>query len=249
MATTSGATERADQVPQDRTTVSGEEAGLYGGSLDVSVCDREKLSNFLEANPAQDRAFKSVVQADDVRSYVNSLSPVVLTRDTRVTNNGFENNAAAPFQSVLQTGTAVLIDNRGVPRVRCACGNPLAEPTAAKPEYTGPRWKNFDEGQVVTVAPAAEPMSSTQLSPLNASGPSTTIVIGESTPLEVVPPDGSPSPEGGVTSGGGVTGEGGDPENQKPQGRTGNPIQPGEPTTADKVPGVTAPDTATPPTE
>ena len=29
---------------------------------------------------------------------------------------------------VLQAGTAVMVDDRGVPRAKCSCGNPLREP-------------------------------------------------------------------------------------------------------------------------
>jgi hypothetical protein len=35
---------------------------------------------------------------------------------------------AVAFQSILQAGTAVLVDSTGRPVVRCRCGNPLAEP-------------------------------------------------------------------------------------------------------------------------
>ena len=81
-----------------------------------------------------------------------TLSPVVLTQDTRVTDHGFDSGQPRPFQSVLQTGTAVLIDDRGVPRVRCACGNPLAEPqSATKQEFTGAAWKTFKKTSLVTV--------------------------------------------------------------------------------------------------
>jgi len=62
--------------------------------------------------------------------------------------------------SVLQAGTAVLVDRYGVPRARCACGNPLTPPTPARPaEYTGDRWAAFDPAHVVTVAPTSAPMA------------------------------------------------------------------------------------------
>jgi hypothetical protein len=40
---------------------------------------------------------------------------VILQRDTRVTNHGFRNGRATPTQSILQAGTAVLVDEYGVP--------------------------------------------------------------------------------------------------------------------------------------
>jgi len=70
-----------------------------------------------------------------------------------VTNHGFEGGRARPAQAVLQAGSAVMVDDRGVPRVRCACGNPLAEPAAvsSSPRFSGRRWEGFDERRLVAV--------------------------------------------------------------------------------------------------
>ena len=51
----------------------------------------------------------------DIRSYVSELTPLVLLVDTRVTNHGFRKGRPTPHQSVLQAGTAVLVDRVGVP--------------------------------------------------------------------------------------------------------------------------------------
>ena len=64
--------------------------------------------------------------------YIRELRPVTLTRDTRVTNHSFVDGRAVAFQSILQAGTAVLVDKDGVPVVRCRCGNPLLEPVYVK---------------------------------------------------------------------------------------------------------------------
>lgn len=141
--------------PASGQTVSGDQIGLYGGSTEQAVCDRDKLVNFLEQNPAQAQAWRSVTGAGDIRDFTNGLSPVVLTRDTRVTNHGFQNGEATAFQSVLQTGTAVLVDNRGVPRVRCDSGSPLAEPQGdASQQFTGTGWQGWDPNSFVTVKPS-----------------------------------------------------------------------------------------------
>lgn len=42
-----------------------------------------------------------------------------------MTNHSLRNGVAAPFQAILQAGTAVLVDRYGTPVVRCFCGNPL----------------------------------------------------------------------------------------------------------------------------
>ena len=60
-----------------------------------------------------------------VKKYIAKLHPVTLTRDTQVTNHAYTNGQAVPFQAILQAGTAVLVDEYGVPVVRCYCGNPL----------------------------------------------------------------------------------------------------------------------------
>ena len=72
-----------------------------------------------------------------------------------MTNNGYANGAATPFQTVLEAGTAVLIDEYGVPRVRCSCGNPLSPPVSyGTPTYTGTPWSSFQPTGVIVVQPA-----------------------------------------------------------------------------------------------
>lgn len=156
-------------TPGGLTPVAGGEPGLYGGSNELTVCDKGKLISFLESNPDKRAAFAGVFGISDVRRYVESLTPVILTADTRVTNHGFENGRATPFQSVLQAGTAVLVDDRGVPKVRCACGNPLLPPTptTSNPKYTGDSWPGFDAGRNIVVQPTSTPI--TQITVINMS--------------------------------------------------------------------------------
>ena len=59
----------------------------------------------------------SGVRAANISTFVTALTPVVLTMDTRVTNNSYDNATVAPRQSILQAGTAVLVDTTGMPRV------------------------------------------------------------------------------------------------------------------------------------
>lgn len=136
-------------------SVAGAWPGLYGGTRNNASCDPEQLIAFLQANPDKAQAWGSVldVAPADIPTYVRSLTPVILQRDTRVTNHGFRSGRATPMQSVLQAGTAVMVDVYGVPRVKCGCGNPLLEPvpTAATPVYTGDRWPTFSPANVVNV--------------------------------------------------------------------------------------------------
>ena len=82
---------------------------------------------------------------------------MLLTQDTRVTNHGFRSGTATARQSILEAGTAVLVDDHGVPRARCACGNPLDTPTpVSQPAYTGTAWVEFDPEIVAVIQPAVE---------------------------------------------------------------------------------------------
>ena len=110
----------------------GDEPGLYGGSQETGVCDIGALVDFLtdEANADKAAAWAQTlgIETSEIESYVEGLTPVRLRFDTRVTNHGFRDGQATPFQSLLQAGTGVLVDDQGVPRVKCNCGNPLLEP-------------------------------------------------------------------------------------------------------------------------
>ncbi|MEV8019779.1 DUF6777 domain-containing protein [Streptomyces sp. NPDC086554] len=140
--------------------VDGSAPGLYGGTRKVSSCDVEKQVSALQKDAAKNKAFASVLDIDPpaVPAYLRSLTPVQLRVDTRVTNHGYRDGAPTAYQAVLQAGTAVLVDDRGVPRVRCACGNPLTPPVAQKgtPKQTGDKWPGYRSSNVVVVAPAVQ---------------------------------------------------------------------------------------------
>ncbi|WP_406341068.1 DUF6777 domain-containing protein [Streptomyces sp. NBC_01578] len=138
--------------------VDGSAPGLYGGTRKLASCDVEKQIKALTAEPDKNNAFAGVLGIDptDVPAYLRALTPVQLRLDTRVTNHGFRDGSATSYQAVLQAGTAVLVDDRGVPRVRCACGNPLLEPVPLKgsPEVKGEPWPGYRSSNVVVVEPA-----------------------------------------------------------------------------------------------
>jgi hypothetical protein len=152
------------QLPADDSSggakADGATAGLYGGSRDTGVCDVAKLVAFLgdPANAAKASAWANVlgIGTGDIPSYAAGLTPVRLRFDTLVTNHGFRDGAATAFQSVLQAGTAVLVDADGVPRAKCNCGNPLTEPTGGDPSHPlnpDDAWPGYDPDKVVTVRP------------------------------------------------------------------------------------------------
>ena len=83
---------------------------------------------------------------------------MLLLHDTLVTNHGFAGGVATPIVSVLQAGTAVLVDPTGLPVVRCACGNPLTAPPAvdlSTATLQGARWDEFDVGRTLVVTGGA----------------------------------------------------------------------------------------------
>ncbi|WP_020116920.1 DUF6777 domain-containing protein [Streptomyces canus] len=146
--------------PTAPRTVSGGTPGLYGGTERVGSCDVPRQIGDLTADPSRTRAFAQVagVSPAAVPDYLRGLAPVVLRADTRVTDHGYRGGRASGFQSVLQAGTAVLVDNRGVPRVRCACGNPLTPPVAMRggAVISGQPWSGYRPTQVIVVAPSEQ---------------------------------------------------------------------------------------------
>ncbi|MFD9034825.1 DUF6777 domain-containing protein [Streptomyces sp. NPDC059567] len=142
-----------DQVMRE---VSGSAPGLYGGTRSVASCDVEQQAAFLSADQAKSRAFAEAAGIPESRLavWLRGLTPVVLRADTRVTGHGYRYGNATPFQSVLQSGTAVLVDQYGAPRVRCACGNPLRSPVAVQgATRRGQPWGGFRPDRVVVIRP------------------------------------------------------------------------------------------------
>ncbi|MEL3947048.1 DUF6777 domain-containing protein [Streptomyces sp. LNU-CPARS28] len=156
----SGSSSPADQGVR---SLAGGTPGLYGGTQRTGSCDVGRQVQYLTAEPARARAFAGVVgiTQDRVPAYLRGLTPVVLRADTRVTNHGYRDGRATAFQSVLQAGTAVLVDDRGLPRVRCACGNPLRPPVAFRqtPTHSGQQWQGYRPTKVVVVTPAPRPVT------------------------------------------------------------------------------------------
>jgi len=111
-------------------SVSGDTPALYGGSKNKQLVDKEGQLSFFEQNPDKAAAFCEALNADptfkwsggtqirpdQLRAYFEELTPMMLTRDTRVTNHGFRNGHPTPRQSVLQKGQMVLVDQYGIPR-------------------------------------------------------------------------------------------------------------------------------------
>ncbi|MFF8289559.1 DUF6777 domain-containing protein [Streptomyces sp. NPDC016309] len=138
----------------------GSQRGLYGGTKNVASCDVERQIEYLSKEPAKNRAFASAlrIQPSTVPDYLRSLTPLRLRADTWVTNHGYRDGAARAYQAVLQAGTAVMVDDHGAPRVRCACGNPLGDPVVPRqaPRPVGTPWPGYSLSNTVVVKPAPQ---------------------------------------------------------------------------------------------
>lgn len=144
--------------------VSGAVPGLYGGVRSEASCDVEQQTRLLTADQDEARAFaeEAGIEAVQIPGYLRSLTSVTLRADTQVTDHGYSAGSTTAFQAVLQAGTAVLVDSRGLPRVRCAGGNPLDRPVIAKGQVThrGERWPGYDPARILAVDPGVKPVGS-----------------------------------------------------------------------------------------
>jgi hypothetical protein len=129
------------------------------------ACDAEKLITYLTKDPQAGAAWVHALNSDrdlswsggskietlQIPAYIRELTPRVLTEDLRVTNYQFTNGTALAVQSILEKGTGILVDAKGVARVRCSSGNPLTPMVQQKtpPIYRGKPWPSFQPQRVV----------------------------------------------------------------------------------------------------
>ncbi|KIF71441.1 hypothetical protein HY68_27260 [Streptomyces sp. AcH 505] len=159
-----GARTDPDAASRAARSLPGSTPGLYGGTEAKSSCDVERQVRFLTEDHRKARAFAQGAAIGDasVPSFLRGLTPVTLRADTRVTSHGYHSGSATSFQSVLQAGTAVLVDDHGLPRVRCACGNPLRPAVAMQGGVThrGKPWSGYRPERVVVITRAPRTLTS-----------------------------------------------------------------------------------------
>jgi len=179
----------SDDVPDSRQSqitatlagevVNGGSAGIYGGSRDTQVCDKQRLSDFLTdpANAAVAKAWAGVLgmEASQISNYIEGLTGVRLRWDTRVTDSGIRRDKVYQWQALLQAGTAVLVDNTGVPRVRCASGGPLLGSEGLRStsnhdmsisdvaQNPSDAWAGLDPDNTVAIQPGTDPLQTVTL--------------------------------------------------------------------------------------
>ncbi|MGW4909029.1 DUF6777 domain-containing protein [Streptomyces sp. NPDC004270] len=159
---------RVRSLPVHGSLQQGDSPGLYGGTRQPTLCDVEKLKEFLTdpGNHRKAQAWAGVfgIGTEQIPDYLDRLTPVLLRHDTLVTNHDYKSGTAVPFDSLLQSGIAVLVDRRGQPAVKCSCGNPLrpfaGDTGRIKVEFDhgNGKWRGYDRAQVTAVRPASRPL-------------------------------------------------------------------------------------------
>ena len=136
----------------------GTTPGTYGGVRSGDVCDITGLGRALSSSEVVADSWAAVfsIERQSIDEFLSALTPVILLRDTLVTDHQFDNGRILPRQAVLQRGNAVLVDRTGAPRVRCLSGSPLRRPQPVPDgvEVRGEVWAGFAIDSVADVPPA-----------------------------------------------------------------------------------------------
>ncbi|MEV7069383.1 PASTA domain-containing protein [Streptomyces sp. NPDC093990] len=150
--------------PVQGSLQQGDTPGLYGGSKQPTICDVAGLERFLTdpRNHKKAQAWAGVLNigTDGIPEYLDRLTPVLLRHDTLVENHDYKKEKAVPYLSLLQAGIAILVDEQGVPAVKCSCGNPLRPfkgdtgRISVRFEDGNKKWAGYGPESVVAVKPA-----------------------------------------------------------------------------------------------
>ncbi|WP_235989556.1 DUF6777 domain-containing protein [Streptomyces ureilyticus] len=142
----------------------GNKPGLYGGSSKPGTCDVDQLKEFLidpeNRRKAQEWARVAGISPDAIDEYVDRLTPVLLRHDTLVRNHDYKKGRAVAYDALLEAGIAVLVNDQGLPVVKCSCGNPLRAfegdtgKISVRFEDGNKKWPSFREDSVVSVEPS-----------------------------------------------------------------------------------------------
>lgn len=155
---------RVRSQPVRGSLQQGDTPGLYGGSKQPTICDVAKLERFLTdpTNHKKAQAWAEVLDigTDGIPEYLDRLTPVLLRHDTLVKNHDYKKEKAVPYNSLLQAGIAILVDEQGLPAVKCSCGNPLRPfegdtgRISVQFEDGNKKWAGYERESVVAVKPA-----------------------------------------------------------------------------------------------
>lgn len=111
--------------------------GTYGGP-GSNVCDKEGMKEFFRAHPDRAAAWARIqgIEVAEIDAFLDGLNTAFLAQNVKLTMYGFKNGQSYGYEAIIKAGTAVLVDELGLPRARCACGNPLVTDNPPPPETT-----------------------------------------------------------------------------------------------------------------
>ncbi|NBS30195.1 MAG: hypothetical protein EBS76_06710 [Actinobacteria bacterium] len=123
------------QMPASSESLYVQPRGTYGGP-GSNVCDKEGMKAFFERHPDRAAAWARIqgIPFSEINSFIDGLNTAYLAQNVQLTMYGFKNGQEYGYDAIIAAGTAVLVDDEGLPRARCACGNPLV--TDQPPEET-----------------------------------------------------------------------------------------------------------------
>ncbi|MFZ9697864.1 MAG: DUF6777 domain-containing protein [Ilumatobacteraceae bacterium] len=163
----------------------------YGGT-GKNACDIEGMIEFFSLNPERAREWARTqgIALKELRPFLESLRPVFLKKNVKLTMFGFAAGRAYGYTAIIEAGTAVLIDEKGMPRVRCACGNPLI--ASSDPEKTTKKENTrLVESGAMPDTPAVDSTTTTVTETPGTDSPPTTITTQEACPEPVTPGTGT----------------------------------------------------------
>jgi len=125
------------QIPASSDALYIQPRGTYGGP-GSNVCDIEGMKEFFRNHPNRAAAWARIqeIEFDEIDSFLDGLQPAFLAQNVKLTMYGFKNGQEYGYEAIIKAGTAVLVDELGLPRARCACGNPLVTDNPPPPETT-----------------------------------------------------------------------------------------------------------------
>ncbi|WP_368656253.1 DUF6777 domain-containing protein, partial [Streptomyces viridosporus] len=142
----------------------GNTPGRCGGTGRWSIRDVGRLERCLSA-PGSGRTARAWAKAPGPRTggtpeYLDRPTPVLLRHGTPVEKHEHEKGKAVPFPAPLRAGIAIPVDARGLPPVKCSCGNPPRpfegdrRRISVAFEGGNEEWRGYDPSEAVVARPA-----------------------------------------------------------------------------------------------
>ncbi len=108
----------------------GNTPGRYGGTGRRAIRDAGRLERCLTAprdgRPTRARATAPGLRTGGTPECLDRPTPVLPRHDTLGEKHDHEKGKAVPFSAPLRAGIAIPVDARGLPEVKCSCGNTAA---------------------------------------------------------------------------------------------------------------------------